>query len=150
MPSNPDSGIHFRDQHLAEWLDSYQGRDMRYQTAKEMLRRYQWLMQQALSEVAMQPAGAIALWSELNGCSTRNLDELPILQQSVASALHESGHEALALSVKSMELLHWVAIVDACDRVGNSNYHIENLEDELRRVGLCTNELVNPSPPPTP
>jgi len=137
MPSNPDSGIHFRDKELAEWLDGYAGREQRYQSAKQMLERYRWLVDQALSEVAMFPDAAISLWSELNGCHTRHPEELPILQQSVAIALQETGHEALALSVRSMGLLHWVAVVDACDRVGGGSYQVENLEDELRRVGLC-------------
>jgi len=136
MPSKPDSGIHFRDQHLAEHLDGYHGRDQRYQTAKHLLRRYRWFMEATLADIAMQPIAAIALWIELNGCHTRRPEELPILQQSVASALHDSGHEALAASIKALSLVQWLAVVDACDRVGNGSYQVDDLEDELKRAGL--------------
>lgn len=137
MPSNPDSVINFRDIDLAQFLDGYEGREHRHKNAKQMLRRYRWLMEGTLADIAMQPTAAIALWNELNGCHTRHSEELPILQQSIASALHEQGYEALALSIRAMLPCQWVAVVDACDRVGGGSYRIENLEDELRRVGLC-------------
>lgn len=118
MPSNPDSGIHFRDQHLAQHLDTYEGRDNRYSTAKQLLRRYRWLMEQTLEGITMQPAIALALWWELNGCDVRTPEELPILQQAIVSALKEAGHPIAAEGIQRLSLLQWVAVVDACQRVG--------------------------------
>lgn len=48
----------------------------------------------------------------------------------------DSSEIPVALARGSL-IIEWVAVVDACDRVGSSKYHIEDLSEELRRVGLC-------------
>lgn len=137
MPSNPDSGFHFRDAVLAQVFDENYGRDRRSIAAKQSVERYEWLMQEILQEVQVEESEAIALWSALNGASTSHPETLPILKQSVTSELKEDGHKDLALKVSNWHLCQWIAVVEACDRVGKGNNSISDLSAELKRVGLC-------------
>jgi hypothetical protein len=136
MPnSNPDSKLEFRDLQLAAYYDANYGRSQRSLAAKRDLQRYQFLMQSALPKLAIEDATAI--WAAINGCSTTHVEMLPILQQSIAADLRESGRSSLGIKADGWDLLQWIAVVDACDRVGGGTFAIENLGRELKRVGLA-------------
>jgi hypothetical protein len=136
MPSNPDSQINFRSAAMAEHLDGYEGRQRRNQVAKICLERYQLLVQDGLRKAKLMPDEAIAVWQSLNGVNTSHPEMLPILYQGMLNELRESCPSAYEIAA-CWTLADFVAVVDACDRVGGGEYHIENLEDELKRVGLC-------------
>ena len=129
MPSSPDSAINFRDAGLATHLDSYGGRDQRHQRAKQCLQRYQFLMERLLPPLPLEEARS--LWVELNGSKVTDAEMLPLLKSGVISALIEDGKHELAKRLRDFGLAEWIAIVDACDRVGSNTYRVENLDAEL-------------------
>ncbi len=138
MPSNPDSRIAFRDVKLAAFYDANYQREFRSMAAKLDVERYRFLIAQSLPQLNQEES--IALWTALNGSNTTHVEMLPILQQSVVSALIESEFFELAHKVKEWALWQWFAVVDGCDRVGRGKYQVEDLSDELKRVGLCTEQ----------
>lgn len=128
-----DTGFHFRDADMASTYDAAYGRDRRSIAAKQNLERYQLILEGSI--VQFEEEEAIALWSALNGANTSHVEMLTILKQSVISELEE--YPDLRHKLKDLSVAQWVAVVDACDRVGVEGYHIEDLSTELRRVGLC-------------
>jgi hypothetical protein len=131
MPSKPDSQINFRACELAEFYDQSHGRDRRHQAAKIDLERYRFLIEESLPKLSEEEA--IALWVALNGVNTSHIEMLPILKQSV---IGELGDVDLIHKIKEWSLVEWIAVIDACDRVGGGKYHVDNLSEELRRTGL--------------
>jgi hypothetical protein len=147
MPTNPDSGFHFRDLELADYYranykdESKTDGQLRSLLAKRDLERYQWVMRSELLRLVFSEAEAIALWSALNGCNTAHVEQLDILRNGVISEIAEDVEENPALLNLKGKLIalspsQWFAVIDACDRVGAGSYQIENLADELKRVGL--------------
>lgn len=143
MPSNPDSSFAFRDIGLAKFYrENYQSdRKARSLIAKRDLERYHWLLQQELLKVLLTEAEAIALWSALNGCSTTDTETLDILRNGIISEVAEAAEDTPELQnlqgiLMALSPGQWFAVIDACDRVGAGAYHVENLADELKRVGL--------------
>lgn len=122
--------IEFRDKKLVDFYDTNFGTDRKHLAAKIDLNRYRWLLEQELPQ--FEVSDAIALWSGLNGTNTSHEEMLPILQKSIASDL-EGALKARVLSLSKVE---WVAVIDACDRVGGGNYRVDDLASELKRVGL--------------
>jgi hypothetical protein len=92
------------------------------------------LISQSLPKLSEREA--IAVWSSLNGTNTSHVEMLPILQQSVVNELIEDGQIELAHKIKDWDLWQWIAVVDACDRVGGGKYRVEDLAEELTRTGL--------------
>jgi hypothetical protein len=141
MPSNPDSSIHFRDAELVEYYDENYERSQRHQVAKRDFRRYQWLLGEELKRVSLAEAEAIALWSALNGCNTSHVETLGVLRSAILSEAAEATQDKPGLAnlktvIAAMSPGQWMAVIDACDRVGGEKYHVENLATELKRVGL--------------
>jgi hypothetical protein len=134
MPSNPDSRIEFRDVELAQFYDENFTRDQRSLAAKRDLERYRYLIEESLPKLS--ESEAIALWTALNGINTSHVETLPILKQSVISELVEDGQTELAHKIKEWKLCQWFAVVDACDRVGGGTYYVDDLSEELKRVGI--------------
>ena len=134
MPSNPDSMVSFRDTETADYLDSRQGREQRHQQAKWCLQRYQLLMEQTIVSLGFTLADALAIWSELNGSSLTHAEMLPVMKLGVISALKEDGNSELASKLEAFSLVQWLAVVDACDRVGAGAYTVDDIDGELKRV----------------
>ena len=137
MPnSNPDSSIRFRSKELALVLDSRKGRSARNIEAKIMLERYILIMEDALRQTTLTKEEAIAVWSALDGCSTAHTEQLPILYQGTLFELKDTCPSAYGQAL-AWDMAQWIAVVDACDRVGGGSYHVGDLGAELARVGLC-------------
>jgi hypothetical protein len=132
VSNNPDSQINFRHNKLAEFYDENYGRDRRHQAAKSDLERYRFLVEKSLPNLS--ESEAISLWSALNGVNTSHVEMLSILKQSVISELEDIE---LIHKVKEWSLVEWIAVIDACDRVGCGRYYVENLSEELQRIGIC-------------
>jgi hypothetical protein len=131
----PDTTINFREKKLAEFYDINFGRDRRHASAKIDVSRYRWLLTECLP--VFTEDDAVDIWSALNGANTSHEDMLPILQKSVASELTEP----LRSRVIGLSRVEWLAVVDACDRVGGGSLHFP-LVAELKRVGLCSPGLI--------
>lgn len=141
MPSNPDSQFAFRSLELAEYYDENFNLaptpiGSRSQAAKRDIERYRHLLEVSLPTFSEDEA--IALWDALNGCSTNDVETLGVLQQGIATELDRK----LAQRIKALSFIEWLAVVDACDRVGANGYQIENLTKELKRVGLISIALI--------
>lgn len=141
MPSNPDSGFHFRDMNLAQYYDRNYGRSQRSIAAKQNIERYRWLMEAELKRVILTKVEAVTLWNALNGCNTSHVETLGILRNAVISEIAEVSQDNLQLQnlkgiVAAMSPGQWIAVIDACDRVGGGKYHVEDLGAELVKVGL--------------
>jgi len=135
MPSNPDSQFAWRDNDLAIFYNKNFGNSpsplgARSQATKRDIQRYRWLLELSLPKFA--PDDAVAIFAALNGCNTSHSETLEALQQGVASEIGES----LGNKIRALSLAQWLAIVDACDRVGAGEYFVQDLDSELRRVGL--------------
>jgi hypothetical protein len=134
MPKpNPDTQFNFRDAALATYYnDSYgtspTGISIRSLKAKRDLERYHLLLKEALPKFTEEDA--IAIFSALNGCNTSHPDMLAILQQGL------DLEPSLRTKIAGLSPCQWLAIVDACDRVGAGCYRRQNLSIELGRVGL--------------
>jgi hypothetical protein len=131
---NPDTQFNFRDAALATYYnDNYgtspTGISVRSLKAKRDLERYHLLLKEALPRFTEEDA--IAIFSALNGCNTSHADMLATLQQGL------DLEPSLKAKIVGLSLCQWLAIVDACDRVGMGGYQVENLQIELRRVRLA-------------
>jgi hypothetical protein len=135
MPKpNPDTQFNFRDATLATYYNvnygtSPTGISVRSLKAKRDLERYHLLLKEALPTFTEEDA--IAIFSALNGCNTSHADMLATLQQGL------DLEPSLKAKIVGLSLCQWLAIVDACDRVGAGRYRRQNLAGELRRVGLA-------------
>jgi hypothetical protein len=138
MPSNPDSTFQFRDVTLAKFYDNEFGRQQRWLTAKRDLERYRYMLSTSIPPLT--PDEAVKLWACFNGSNTSHTEMLPTLQQAVIAELLEQNEIELAHKIKDWSLCQWLAVIDACDRVGAGSYRIENLARELRRVGLANQQ----------
>lgn len=144
MPSNPDSQFAFRSVEMAEFYDANfkmaeTSIGSRSQAAKRDLERYRFVLEDELKRVVLAKEEAIALYSAFNGCNTSHIEELPILRNGVISEVKETHPHLKNLPgiIMALSPAQWVAVVDACNRVGAGSHRIENLGSELKRVGLC-------------
>lgn len=140
MPSNPDSSFHFRDVEFAEFYDRNFGRQQRYLAAKRDVERYRFILEQALVSLDLTENDAIAIWHALNGCNTSHTKELNLLKSAVIDGLEDSPvpveRYGLSQKIANMSMAEWLAVVDACERVGGGAYQVDNLVEELKRVGI--------------
>ena len=126
---------------MALFYDENFGRDRRHMAAKQDVERYRWMLQQELARVSLSKAEAIALWTALSGCNTSHADMLGVLKTSVLSDIKDAAEsrpelKTLATTLIALTPCQWLALVDACDRVGAGLYHVDDRPAELRRVGL--------------
>jgi hypothetical protein len=142
MKKNPDTQFNFRSADLAEYYrenygDSPSPISIRSLKAKSNLERYRLILEEALPQFTEEDA--IAIFSALNGINTSHPEMLAILQQGIE--LDSPFRE----KVQSLSFVEWIAVVDACDRVGGGTYQIDDLASELRRVGILNFSAGSPA-----
>lgn len=146
MPSNPDSLFAFRDVELAELYDSTFSRTNRYQAAKLRLKRWEIAIGFLLEDINLTVEEAQVLHylvTSYPSYSEDTLENLQINLQLMRMSIIDSFTEyekvelkPLAEKIEGWSFPQWLAVLDACDRVGGGKYHIENIDQELKRVGL--------------
>lgn len=118
-----------------DWLDEYI-QPSPGAAAKQIVDRYQLIVSEDLKKLKFTEDEAVAIWSALNGSNTSHVEMLEVLKKSVISDLIDGKRIELAERLKTLSFCQWIAVIDACDRVGAGSYQIGDLAKELKRVGL--------------
>lgn len=109
------------------------------QTAKRDLGRYYTLLSRSLPSFSEKEA--LVLANVLNGA--RNApDGVHLLYAGVDIALEENPVEginrgAFVARLRNLHRFECMAIADAVERAWSGSYHIDNLSERLRQVGLA-------------
>lgn len=130
--------------HAADLIDALKQRnpDSPSLAAKRDLERYYTLLNYALPTLDLSEAEASLIFDALNGVRFTT-ETIQLLRYNVANGIDfgldkKWGVEGLALlqKLKSYNYAQLFALADAIERIGVNNYHIADLTEELKRVGL--------------
>jgi hypothetical protein len=119
--------VQFRDSELKQLLTEIDPSSST--SARWIIKTYlKWVLPDTLRRLNFSEKEAFILWNDLNGVRFSS-DTLHLMWANIED-------KELQAKVKGLSLGDILAISIAIKRVGGHTYHVDNLSNELKRVGL--------------